>query len=80
MYKVMYKDPHQDVADRDYVFYYVRRVVRCVSHDVRQHYASSRISFSLRTMSHQSALRAAKSVGEGYELLSLAKWIKMMQR
>ena len=60
MYRVMYKDPHQDVADRDYVFYYVRRVVRCVSHDVRQHYA-------------------AKSVGEGYELLSLAKWIKMMQ-
>ena len=72
----MYKDTHQYVVDRDRVFYYVRRV----SHDLRQHYASSRISFSLRAMSHQSALRAAKSVGEGYELLSLANWIKIMQR
>ena len=58
MYKVMYKDAHQYVADRDGVFYYVRRVPL----DVRQHYASSRISFSLRTKSHQSALRAARSV------------------
>ena len=45
MYRVMYKDAYQYVADRDGVFYYVRRV----PHDVRQHYASSRISFSLRT-------------------------------
>ncbi len=39
MYRVMYKDARQYVADRDGVFYYVRRV----PHDVRQHYASSRI-------------------------------------
>ena len=67
MYRVMYKDAYQDayqyVADRDGVFYYVRRV----PYDVRQHYASSRISFSLRTKSHQSALRAAKSVTQRLE-------------
>ena len=63
MYRVMYKDAYQYVADRDGVFYYVRRV----PHDVRQHYASSRISFSLRTKSHQSALRAAKSVTQRLE-------------
>ena len=58
MYKAMYKDAHQYVADRDGVFYYVRRVPL----DVRQRYASTRISFSLRAMSHQSAIRAAKFV------------------
>ena len=63
MYRVMYKDAYQYVADRDGVFYYVRRV----PHDVRQHYASSRISFSLRTKSHKSALRAAKSVTKRLE-------------
>ena len=63
MYRVMYKDAYHYVADRDGVFYYVRRV----PHDVRQHYASSRISFSLRTKSHQSALRAAKSVTQRLE-------------
>ena len=63
MYRVMYKDAHRYVADRDGIFYYVRRV----PHDVRQHYASSRISFSLRTASHQSALRAAKSVTQRLE-------------
>ena len=63
MYRVMYKDAYQYVADRDGVFYYVRRV----PHDVKQHYASSRISFSLRTKSHQSALRAARSVTQRLE-------------
>ena len=63
MYRVMYKDAYQYVADREGVFYYVRRV----PHDVKQHYASSRISFSLRTKSHQSALRAAKSVTQRLE-------------
>ena len=63
MYRVMYNDAHRYVADGDGVFYYVRRV----PHDVRQHYASSRISFSLRTKSHQSALRAAKSVTQRLE-------------
>ena len=63
MYRVMYKDAYQYVTDRDGIFYYVRRV----PNDVRQHYASSRISFSLRTKSHQSALRAAKSVTQRLE-------------
>ena len=63
MHRVMYKDARQYVAGRDGAFYYVRRV----SHDVRQHYALSRISFSLRTKSHQSALRAAKSVTQRLE-------------
>ena len=54
----MYKDAYQYVVDRDGVFYYLRRV----PHDLRQRFASSRISFSIRTMSHQSALRAAKFV------------------
>ena len=63
MYRVMYKDAYQYVADRDGIFYYVRRV----PHDVKQHYASSRISFSLRTKSHQSALRAARSVTQRLE-------------
>ena len=58
MYRLMYKDAYHYVVDRDGVFYYVWRV----PHDVRQHYASSRIFFSLRTKSHQSALRAAKFV------------------
>ena len=58
MYRVMYKDARQYVADRDGIFYYVRRV----PHDVRQHYALSRISFSLRVKLHQSSLRAAKSI------------------
>ena len=58
MYRVMYKDAYQYVADRDGIFHYVRRVPL----DVRQRYASTRISFSLRAMSHQSAIRAAKFV------------------
>ena len=63
MHRVMYKNAYQYLADRDGVFYYVRRV----PHDARQHYASSRIFFSLRTKSHQSALRAAKSVTQRLE-------------
>ena len=74
MYRVMYKDAHQYVADRDGVFYYVRRV----PHDVRQHYASSRISFSLRTKSHQSALRAARSVTQRLEDYWLCLRLKQM--
>ena len=63
MYRVMYKDAHQYVADRDGFFYYVWRV----PHNVRQDYASSRISFSLGTKSHQYALRPAKSVTQRLE-------------
>ena len=47
MYRSMYKDAAQYVSRRNNIYYYVRRVPL----DVRQHYASSRISFSLRTKS-----------------------------
>ena len=74
MYRVMYKDAYQYVADRDGIFYYVRRV----PHDVKQHYASSRISFSLRTKSHQSALRAARSVTQRLEDYCLGLRLQQM--
>ena len=63
MYRVMYKDACQYVADRDGVFYYVRRIPA----DLKQHYLVKRLCFSLRTKSHQSALRAAKSVTQRLE-------------
>ena len=63
MLKVMYTNASQYVSNRDGVFYYIRRV----PHDVRQHYASSRISFSLRTKSQRTAARAATSVTQRLE-------------
>ena len=63
MHKVLYTNASQYVSNRDGVFYYVRRV----PHDVRQHYASSRISFSLRIKSHRTAARAASSVTQRLE-------------
>jgi integrase len=63
MHKVMYTNASQYVFNRDGVFYYIRRV----PHDVRQHYASSRISFSLRTKSLRSAARTASSVTQRLE-------------
>ena len=63
MYNLMHKYASQYVVQRDGIFYYIRRI----PHDVRQHYASSRISFSLRTKSHESALRTAKSVTQRLE-------------
>ena len=63
MHRVMYTNASQYVSNRDGVFYYIRRV----PHDVRQHYASSRISFSLRTKSLSSAARAASSVTQRLE-------------
>ena len=63
MHKVMYTNASQYVSNRDGIFYYIRRV----PHDVRQHYASSRISFSLRTKSLRSAARAASSVTQRLE-------------
>jgi hypothetical protein len=63
MHKAMYKNASQYVFNRYGIFYYVRRV----PHDVRQHYASSRISFSLRTKSQRCALRAAGSVTQRLE-------------
>jgi len=63
MHKVMYTNTSQYVSNRDGIFYYVRRV----PNDVRQFYASSRISFSLRTKSQRSAARAASSVTQRLE-------------
>ena len=63
MHKMMYTNASQYVSDRDGVFYYIRRVPV----DVRQHYASSRISFSLRTKSQRCALHAASSVTQRLE-------------
>ena len=63
MRKVMYTNASQYVSNRGGIFYYVRRV----PYDVRQHYASSRISFSLRTKSLRSAARAASSVTQRLE-------------
>ena len=63
MHRVMYTNASQYVSNRDGVFYYIRRI----PYDVRQHYASSRISFSLRTKSLRTAARAASSVTQRLE-------------
>ena len=63
MSKVMYKSNASYVSCRAGVYYYTRRV----PYDVRQHYASNRLSFSLRTKSNAGALRAAQSVTQRLE-------------
>ena len=63
MHRVMYTNVSQYVSNRVGVFYYIRRI----PYDVRQHYASSRISFSLRTKSVRTAARAASSVRQRLE-------------
>ena len=63
MSKVMYKSIASYVSCRAGVYYYTRRV----PYDVRQHYASNRLSFSLRTKSNAGALRAAQSVTQRLE-------------
>jgi site-specific recombinase XerC len=60
---VMYKSDASYVSCRAGVYYYTRRV----PYDVRQHYASNRLSFSLRTKSNAGALRAAQSVTQRLE-------------
>ena len=57
MSKVVYKSDASYVSCRAGIYYYTRRV----PYDVRQHYASNRLSFSLRTKSNAGALRAALS-------------------
>ena len=59
----MYKSIASYVSCRAGVYYYTRRV----PFDVRQHYASNRLSFSLRTKSNAGALRAAQSVTQCLE-------------
>ena len=51
------------IDTRNGIYYFVRRVPL----DVRQHYASSRISFSLRTKSFNAAVRTAHSVSQRLE-------------
>ena len=63
MSKVMYKSDASYVSCRAGVYYYTRRV----PYDVRQHYASHRLSFSLRTKSNAGALRAAQTVTQRLE-------------
>ena len=58
MYKVMYTSNASYVSCRAGIYYYTRRI----PNDVRQFYASSRLSFSLRTKSYAGAIRAASSV------------------
>ena len=74
MHKMMYTNASQYVSDRDGVFYYIRRV----PHDVTQYYASSRISFSLRTKSLRTAARAASSVTQRLEDYWLGLRIQQM--
>ena len=63
MYKVMYNSNAHYVSCRAGVYYYTRRVPI----DVRQYYASPRLSFSLRTKSYAGAVRAAQSVTQRLE-------------
>ena len=59
----MYKSGASYVSCRAGVYYYTRRV----PYDVKQHYSSNRLSFSLRTKSNSGALRAAQSVTQRLE-------------
>ena len=52
----MYKSDASYVSCRDGIYYYTGRV----PFDVRQHYASNRLSFNLCTKSKAGALRAAQ--------------------
>ena len=63
----MHTNTSQYVSNKDGVFYYFRRA----PNDVRQHYASSRISFSLRTKSQKTAARAGNSVTQRLVHISL---------
>ena len=63
MYRVKNMSSPHHVMNRAGIYYYVRRIPA----DLKQQYASSHISFSLRTKSHQSALRAARSVTQRLE-------------
>ena len=58
MSKVMYKSGASYVYCRAGVRYCTRRA----PYDVRQHYASERLSFRLHTKSNAGALRAVQSV------------------
>ncbi len=63
MYRLMYNSGVRYVSNRNGVYYYTRRV----PYDVNKHYASDRLSFSLKTKSYASAVRAAQSVTQRLE-------------
>ena len=63
MYRLMYNSDVRYVSNRDGVYYYTRRV----PYDVKKHYASDRLSFSLKTKSYANAVRAAQSVTQRLE-------------
>ena len=63
MSRLMYNSDVRYVSNRDGVYYYTRRV----PYDVKKHYASDRLSFSLKTKSYASAVRAAQSVTQRLE-------------
>ena len=63
MSKVMYKSNASYVSCRAGVYYYTK----CIPCDVRQHYASETLSFSLRIKSNPGALRAARPVTQRLE-------------
>ena len=75
MYRVMYTDAAQYVSRRNDIYYYVRRVPL----DVRQHYASSHITFSLRTKSFNAAVRTAHSVSKRLEDYWLGLRLRSLQ-
>jgi hypothetical protein len=88
MHRVMYTNAAQYISIKNGVFYYIR----IIPHDVRQHYASSRISFSPRTKSLRSAARTASSLIQRLEdywlglrlqqmdILLFTRWKQMMWR
>ena len=63
LYKVMYNSNASYVSYRAGIYYYTRRI----PNDVKQFYASSRLSFSLRTKSYAGAIRAASSATQKLE-------------
>ena len=63
MLKMMYRSNDNYVSCRAGVYYYIRRI----PYDVRQHYPSNRLSFSLKTKSYAGASRAAQSVTQRLE-------------
>ena len=70
----MYKNHAPHLHIRDGVYYFVRRVPI----DVRQYYASNRISFSLKTKSFATAHRVGNSYGQGYGLEVLHHWMSVL--
>ena len=56
MYRLMYNSDVRYVSNRDGVYYYTRRV----PYDVKKHYASDRLYFSLKAKSYANAVRAAQ--------------------